>query len=186
MGVAKAALESVNRYLARDLGPQGIRSNLVSAGPLRTMAARGIGGFDLLAGLWNEQAPLHWDDRDAGPVADAALVLLSEAARGITGEIRRDDRGECVLALARAVAPSGEQQGGDGSGEDPRAQHDERLAERGVGEVGDVADRARRRARRDVGPDRLPRLRQQLGWERPARRRVAEHDEHEDRDAGAD
>jgi meromycolic acid enoyl-[acyl-carrier-protein] reductase len=97
MGVAKAAMESVNRYLARDLGPKGVRSNLVSAGPLRTMAARGIGGFDLLAGLWNEQAPLHWDDRDAGPVADAALFLLSEAARGITGEILHVDGGYHAL-----------------------------------------------------------------------------------------
>jgi enoyl-[acyl-carrier protein] reductase I len=101
MGVAKAALESVNRYLARDLGPKGVRSNLVSAGPLRTMAARGIGGFDLLAGLWNEQAPLHWDDRDAGPVADAALFLLSEAARGITGEILHVDGGYHALGAPR-------------------------------------------------------------------------------------
>ena len=61
MGVAKAALESVNRYLARDLGPAGVRANLVSAGPLRTMAARRIAGFDLLAGPGNERAPLHWD-----------------------------------------------------------------------------------------------------------------------------
>ena len=97
MGVAKAALESVNRYLARDLGPRGVRSNLVSAGPLRTMAARGIGGFDLLAGLWNEQAPLHWDDRDAAPVADACLFLLSEYARAITGEILHVDGGYHAL-----------------------------------------------------------------------------------------
>ena len=97
MGVAKAALESVNRYLARDLGPRGVRSNLVSAGPLRTMAARNIGGFDLLAGLWNEQAPLHWDDRDAAPVADACLFLLSEAARAITGEVLHVDGGYHAL-----------------------------------------------------------------------------------------
>ncbi len=103
MGVAKAALESVNRYLARDLGPRGIRSNLVSAGPLRTMAARGIGGFDLLAGLWNEQAPLHWDDRDSGPVADACLFLLSEAARAITGEILHVDGG--YHALGAPLSP---------------------------------------------------------------------------------
>src|SRR5919206_4915760 len=70
MGVAKAALESSSRYLARDLGPRGVRCNLVSAGPIRTMAARGIPGFDQLAGMWGGQAPLGWDDRDAGPVAD--------------------------------------------------------------------------------------------------------------------
>jgi len=97
MGVAKAALESVNRYLARDLGPKGIRSNLVSAGPLRTMAAKSIGGFDLLAGLWNEQSPLHWDDADATPVADACLFLLSEASRAITGEILHVDGGYHAL-----------------------------------------------------------------------------------------
>jgi len=97
MGVAKAALEAVNRYLARDLGPRGVRSNLVSAGPLRTMAAKSIGGFDVLAGLWNHQAPLHWDDRDAGPVADACLFLLSELARAITGEILHVDGGYHAL-----------------------------------------------------------------------------------------
>jgi meromycolic acid enoyl-[acyl-carrier-protein] reductase len=69
MGVAKAALESVNRYLARDLGPRGIRCNLVSAGPIRTMAAGSIPGFDVLAGAWAAQAPLAWDPRDPGPVA---------------------------------------------------------------------------------------------------------------------
>ncbi len=97
MGVAKAALESVNRYLARDLGPKGVRSNLVAAGPVRTIAARGIGGFDVLAGLWNEQSPLHWDDRDAGPVADACLFLLSDLARAITGEILHVDGGYHAL-----------------------------------------------------------------------------------------
>jgi enoyl-[acyl-carrier protein] reductase I len=104
MGVAKAALESVNRYLARDLGPKGIRSNLVSAGPLRTMAARSIGGFDVLAGLWNQQAPLHWDDNDATPVADACLFLLSEYARAITGEVLHVDGG--YHALGAPLAPS--------------------------------------------------------------------------------
>src|SRR5438094_507899 len=61
MGVAKAALEAVNRYLARDLGARSVRANLVAAGPLATMAARGIDGFDTLAGAWQRQAPLGWD-----------------------------------------------------------------------------------------------------------------------------
>src|SRR6202022_888893 len=69
MGVAKAALESVSRYLARDLGPHGVRVNLVSAGPLGTVAARGIPGFEGLASLWQSQAPLGWDVEDPGPVA---------------------------------------------------------------------------------------------------------------------
>ena len=93
MGVAKAALESVSRYLARDLGPRGVRVNLVSAGPMETMAAGGIPGFDELAALWRLGAPLGWDTRDAGPVAAAVGFLLSEAARGITGEILHVDGG---------------------------------------------------------------------------------------------
>jgi enoyl-[acyl-carrier protein] reductase I len=93
MGVAKAALESVNRYLARDLGPAGIRCNLVSAGPLGTVAARGIPGFEQLASLWRAQAPLGWDIADPGPVAGAICFLLSDYARGITGEIVHVDGG---------------------------------------------------------------------------------------------
>src|ERR687893_2289792 len=81
MGVAKAALESVSRYVARDLGPAGVRVNLVSAGPIETAAAEGIPGFDKLAGLWREQAPLGWDSADPGPVADAVCFLLSDRAR---------------------------------------------------------------------------------------------------------
>ncbi len=92
MGVAKAALESVSRYLARDLGPRGIRVNLVSAGPVETVAAGSIPGFGDLAGLWGRQAPLGWDG-DPGPVADAVLFLLSDAARAITGEIVHVDGG---------------------------------------------------------------------------------------------
>ena len=80
MGVAKAALESVSRYLARDLGPRGIRVNLVSAGPIETIAAGGIPGFEELAGLWRAGAPLGWDTRDAGPVA-AAGVLPAQRPR---------------------------------------------------------------------------------------------------------
>ena len=93
MGVAKAALESVSRYLARDLGPKGIRVNLVAAGPLGTVAARGIPGFEQLAELWRAQAPLGWDVADPGPVADTICFLLSDYARGISGEIVHVDGG---------------------------------------------------------------------------------------------
>jgi enoyl-[acyl-carrier protein] reductase I len=93
MGVAKAALESVSRYLARDLGPRGIRVNLVSAGPLGTVAARGIPGFERLAALWQQQAPLGWDIEDPGPVAAAICFLLSDLSRGVSGEILHVDGG---------------------------------------------------------------------------------------------
>jgi enoyl-[acyl-carrier protein] reductase I len=93
MGVAKAALESVSRYLARDLGPKGIRVNLISAGPLGTVAARGIPGFEQLANLWRAQAPLGWDIEDPAPVAGAICFLLSDYARAITGEIVHVDGG---------------------------------------------------------------------------------------------
>jgi len=93
MGVAKAALEETARYLARDLGPRGVRVNLVAAGPLGTVAARGIPGFEELAEMWSKQAPIGWNGEDAGPVADAVLFLLSDLARGITGEIMHVDGG---------------------------------------------------------------------------------------------
>jgi len=93
MGVAKAGLESVARYLARDLGPAGIRVNLVSAGPLGTVAARGIPGFERLAQLWPAQAPLGWDIEDPSPVASAICFLLSDYARAVTGEILHVDGG---------------------------------------------------------------------------------------------
>ena len=93
MGVAKAALEAVARYLARDLGPSGVRVNLVSAGPLGTVAARGIPGFEQLAKLWPTQAPLGWDIEDPSPVAGAICFLLSDYARAITGEILHVDGG---------------------------------------------------------------------------------------------
>ncbi len=102
MGVAKAALEAVNRYLARDLGPAGIRANLVSAGPLGTVAARGIPGFDGLARAWREQAPLGWDTDDPGPVADAICFLLSDLARGITGQVVHVDGGFSAMGAAPA------------------------------------------------------------------------------------
>ncbi|HEY2769147.1 MAG TPA: enoyl-ACP reductase FabI [Solirubrobacteraceae bacterium] len=93
MGVAKAALESVSRYLARDLGPNGIRVNLVSAGPLGTVAARGIPGFEQLAELWRRQAPLGWDIGDPTPVAKAIGFLLSDYSQGVSGEILHVDGG---------------------------------------------------------------------------------------------
>ncbi len=93
MGVAKAGLESVSRYLARDLGRHAIRVNLVSAGPLRTIAAKGIPGFDALADIWGDRAPLGWDTSDPTPVARAAVFLLSDWSNGITGEIVHVDGG---------------------------------------------------------------------------------------------
>jgi enoyl-[acyl-carrier protein] reductase I len=100
MGVSKAALESVCRYLARDLGPRGIRVNLVSAGPLGTVAARGIPGFERLASLWREQAPLGWDLDDPAPVADAICFLFSDYARAVTGEIVHVDGGFHAIGAA--------------------------------------------------------------------------------------
>jgi len=93
MGVCKAALESVTRYLARDLGPRGIRVNAISAGPLRTMAARGIPGFDLFADVWARRAPLGWDVRDATDVARSVLWLLSDWSRRVSGELVHVDGG---------------------------------------------------------------------------------------------
>jgi meromycolic acid enoyl-[acyl-carrier-protein] reductase len=104
MGVAKAALEAVSRYVARDLGPRGIRCNLVAAGPLRTIAANSIDGFEQLAGGWAAMAPLGWDTEDAGPVADACLFLLSDLARGVTGEILHVDGG--YHAIGAPLTPS--------------------------------------------------------------------------------
>jgi enoyl ACP reductase len=100
MGVAKAALESVGRYLARDLGPRGVRVNLVSAGPLRTVAAGGIPGFDRLAGAWQAQAPLGWANDDPTPVADAVCFLLSDWSRAVTGEILHVDGGFHAMGCA--------------------------------------------------------------------------------------
>src|ERR671919_2053131 len=93
MGVSKAALEAVTRYLARYLGEQKIRVNCISAGPLRTMAAKAIPGFDSLASQWGLQAPLGWDDEDPEPVARAVAFLLSDWSAGITGEIIHVDCG---------------------------------------------------------------------------------------------
>ena len=93
MGVAKAALESTARYLARDLGPEGIRVNLVAAGPIRTMAAKSIPGFDEFEKVWQERAPLGWDLTDPAPAARACVALLSPWLAATTGEIVHVDGG---------------------------------------------------------------------------------------------
>ena len=100
MGVAKASLESITRYLARDLGPFKIRVNAVSAGPLRTIAGKGIPGFDALANGWGARAPLGWDVNDATPVADAIAFLLSDLSRGISGELVHVDGGYHAIGAA--------------------------------------------------------------------------------------
>lgn len=105
MGVAKAALESTSRYLARDLGPDGVRVNLVSAGPLKTVAAGGIPGFQTLADAWGKQAPLGWDVTDHLPVAQTICFLLSDWARAISGEIVHVDGG--FHAMGTALNPEG-------------------------------------------------------------------------------
>jgi len=116
MGVAKAGLESLTRYLARDLGPHAIRANTVSAGPLRTIAGKGIPGFDAISEGWSDRAPLGWDVRDAAPVADTVAFLLSDLARGITGEMIHVDGGYHALGSAPAKeAASGHDAGADRS-----------------------------------------------------------------------
>ena len=93
MGVAKAGLESANRYLARYLGPKGIRVNLVSAGPLKTLAAKAIPGFEDLESMWSDRAPLGWDETDHTPTARAVVALLSDYFPATTGEIVHVDGG---------------------------------------------------------------------------------------------
>jgi enoyl ACP reductase len=93
MGVAKAGLESCSRYLARDLGPKGIRVNLVSAGPLKTLAAKAIPGFEELESMWADRSPLGWDEKDQEPTAKAVVALLSDFFPATTGEIVHVDGG---------------------------------------------------------------------------------------------
>ena len=93
MGVAKSALQSVSRYLAKELGPKGIRSNLVAAGPIKTMAAKSIPGFALFEDTWDGRAPLGWDVTDSEPVARACVALLSDWFPATTGEIVHVDGG---------------------------------------------------------------------------------------------
>jgi enoyl-[acyl-carrier protein] reductase I len=99
MGVAKAALESTSRYLARDLGPEGIRVNLVAAGPVRSTAAKSIPGFETIESGWDARAPLGWDVRDADPTARAVVALLSDWFPATTGEIVHVDGGVHAMGL---------------------------------------------------------------------------------------
>jgi enoyl-[acyl-carrier protein] reductase I len=98
MGVSKAALEAVNRYLARELGPRRIRANLVSAGPIASPAAGGIPGFDGLSGTWSEAAPLGWDCDDPTPVGRVVCFLLSDWSEAISGELIHVDGGAHAVA----------------------------------------------------------------------------------------
>jgi meromycolic acid enoyl-[acyl-carrier-protein] reductase len=93
MGVAKSALQSVSRYLAKEVGPRGIRSNLVAAGPIKTMAAKSIPGFAKFEDVWDDRAPLGWDVTDSEPVARAVIALLSDWFPATTGEIIHVDGG---------------------------------------------------------------------------------------------
>lgn len=111
MGVCKAGLEATGRYLARDLGAQGARANMVAAGPLNTRAASGIPGFQHLIDAWERGSALPWDPNDAGPVADAVCFLLSDLSRAVTGEVLHVDGGYHAMAGplrgAEAAAPAG-------------------------------------------------------------------------------
>jgi enoyl-[acyl-carrier protein] reductase I len=106
MGVAKAALESTSRYLARDLGPRGVRVNLISAGPVETAAAGGIPGFGDLAERWQEQAPLGWDASDPTPVARAVCFLFSDWSQAVSGEVLHVDGGFHAVGAPGAVGAS--------------------------------------------------------------------------------
>ncbi|MDT0321539.1 MULTISPECIES: enoyl-ACP reductase FabI [unclassified Streptomyces] len=93
MGVSKAALEATSRYLARDLGGKNVRVNLVSAGPIKSMAAKSIPGFEELADVWNNRAPIGWDLSDPEPAARGVVALLSDWFPKTTGEIVHVDGG---------------------------------------------------------------------------------------------
>ncbi len=93
MGVAKSALESVSRYLAKELGPRGIRCNLVAAGPVKTIAAKSIPGFKKFEDVWDDRAPLGWDVTDSRAVAKACVALLSDWFPATTGEMIHVDGG---------------------------------------------------------------------------------------------
>jgi len=93
MGVAKSALESTSRYLAKELGPKGIRCNLVAAGPIRTMAAKSIPGFKKFEDVWDDRAPLGWDVNNSEPVARTTIAMLSDWFPATTGEIIHVDGG---------------------------------------------------------------------------------------------
>lgn len=103
MGVAKAGLEATNRYLARDLGPKGIRSNLVAAGPVRTMAAKSIPGFNQFEEAWAGRAPLGWDVHNPEPIAKACVMLLSDWFPATTGEMLHVDGGFHAVGVQSAT-----------------------------------------------------------------------------------
>ncbi|CAM3919934.1 enoyl-ACP reductase FabI [Janibacter anophelis] len=99
MGVAKAAFESTNRYLARDLGPKGVRCNLVAAGPIRTTAAKSIPGFEQFEESWDNRSPIGWDVNDPVPTAKACTMLLSDWFPATTGEILHVDGGVHAMGV---------------------------------------------------------------------------------------
>ena len=103
MGVCKAALASVTRYLARDLGPHNIRVNAISAGPLSTVAAKGIAGFSRFQDVWADRAPLSWDTTDPTPVANMICVMMSDFATKVTGEVVHVDAGFHALATSNRL-----------------------------------------------------------------------------------
>lgn len=105
MGVAKSALQSVTRYLARDLGPDNVRVNAISAGPLGTVAAKSIPGFMQYSDVWAARAPLGWDTADPEPVARMACVLFSDWSAMVSGEIIHVDGG--VHAIAAGFGDDG-------------------------------------------------------------------------------
>jgi enoyl-[acyl-carrier protein] reductase I len=122
MGVCKAALESITRYLARDLGGAGVRVNLVAAGPIVTPTASGIPGFDDVVEYWPRQAPLGWNTRDPRPVARAVCMLLSDWSTGITGEVVHVDGGYHAMSAPLSVPPASAAGGDNGQrGSESRA-----------------------------------------------------------------
>ncbi len=114
MGVAKSALQSLNRYLARELGSARIRCNLVAAGPVRTMAAKSIPGFALFEDIWDERAPLGWDINDPEPVAKACVALLSDWFPATTGEVVHVDGGFHSTGCGRSTRRIAREPVGDG------------------------------------------------------------------------
>ncbi len=112
MGVAKAALEAVTRYMARDLGPHRIRVNAVSAGPLGTVAAKSIPGFSIFQEVWNDRSPLRWDASNPDPVARMVCLLFSDWTPMTTGEIVHVDGGFHAVAVGAGRPPAESGSGG--------------------------------------------------------------------------
>ncbi|MGH7903541.1 MAG: enoyl-ACP reductase FabI [Candidatus Dormibacteraceae bacterium] len=105
MGVSKAALEAIVRYLARDLGRYGIRVNAIAAGPVRTLAARGVPGFGLVEETWGRRAPLGWDTKDPSPIAKSVCALLSDFLPATTGEMVHVDGGYHAIGAEMPAEP---------------------------------------------------------------------------------